>query len=299
MKIAFSTLACPDWTWWEVIEKGAAYGYQGVEIRLLERDTNLPERPEFQENQLAQRRRELSDLEFQVCGLGSSIRFDHTDAHLRMAELETGKVYLHLAKELGAEFVRVFGDVLPAMNQAEQRTQTLGWITEGLQALGELAEPLGLKIVMETHGDFSESNLARNVLQAVESPAVGVLWDTHHPWRFYEEPLAETHERLKPWLMHAHWKDSITQPQPKENAESDEAAKAANSLMSGHRHADYVLFGGGEFPAEECMRLMESAGYDGWHSYEWENMWHPEIEDPEIALPLFPRKLLRLSQSSR
>ncbi len=66
--------------------------------------------------------------------------------------------------------------------------------------------------------------------------------------------------------------------------------------MSGHRHADYVLFGGGEFPAEECLSLLERSGYDGWFSYEWENMWHPEIESPEVALPLFPAKLRRLAQ---
>jgi hypothetical protein len=61
--------------------------------------------------------------------------------------------------------------------------------------------------------------------------------------------------------------------------------------MAGHRHADYVLFGGGEFPATECLGLLLDDGYDGWHSLEWEKMWHPELVDPEVALPLFPGKL--------
>ena len=79
-----------------------------------------------------------------------------------------------------------------------------------------------------------------------------------------------------------------------QDASTQAAAAAAHNLMSGHRHADYVLFGGGEFPADECMRLLEQSGYEGWYSLEWEKMWHPELADPFIALPLFPRKLKQL-----
>ena len=45
----------------------------------------------------------------------------------------------------------------------------------------------------------------------VASPAVGVLWDTHHPWRFLGEKIAETFERLRPWVRHTHFKDSVTE----------------------------------------------------------------------------------------
>ncbi|MDB5390059.1 MAG: sugar phosphate isomerase/epimerase, partial [Planctomycetaceae bacterium] len=77
LRIAFSTLACPDWTWHEILRSGPAYGYDGVEIRLLERDTELLQRPEFQIDQLAERRAELQSARFQVAGLGSSVRFDY------------------------------------------------------------------------------------------------------------------------------------------------------------------------------------------------------------------------------
>jgi len=42
LKIAFSTLSCPDWSWPEIVAQGAACGYQGVEVRLLERETDPP-----------------------------------------------------------------------------------------------------------------------------------------------------------------------------------------------------------------------------------------------------------------
>jgi sugar phosphate isomerase/epimerase len=111
---------------------------------------------------------------------------------------------------------------------------------------------------------------------------------------FQGEDLAETFERLRPWVRHTHWKDSIA---PVERPRSDDeqlAESRASQLMSGHRPANYVLFGGGEFPALECLRLLRSAGYAGWFSLEWERAWHPELEPPEIALPLFPRKLCGL-----
>jgi hypothetical protein len=30
-------------------------------------------------------------------------------------------------------------------------------------------------------------------------------------------------------------------------------------------------------------------GYKGYYSFEWEKVWHPDIEEPEIAFPDFAR----------
>ena len=77
------------------------------------------------------------------------------------------------------------------------------------------------------------------------------------------------------------------------------AKSSAHSLMKGHQYADYVLFGGGEFPILECLELLEEGGYDGWYSYEWEKMWHPELEPPELALPLFAGKIRQFHALTR
>jgi sugar phosphate isomerase/epimerase len=236
-----------------------------------------------------QRRRELDDSGFRVCGLASSVRFDYADAGERDRQVGIGRAYVDMTRALGGEFVRVFGDVLPEPAQADERQTVLGWISDGLQQLGEYAEDQAISILLETHGDFADSRLVAQTLSRVESPAVGVVWDTHHPWRFCGEPLVESFDRLRRWTRHTHWKDSVTIPETPAAGQS--AADLAHQLMSGHRHADYVLFPGGEFPAIECMRLLLAAGYDGWHSLEWEKMWHPDLFGPEIALPLFPPKL--------
>jgi len=141
----------------------------------------------------------------------------------------------------------------------------------------------------------------QQTMQMVRCEAVGVLWDTHHPWRFLGEQPADSVERLRPWIRHTHWKDSVLRPERRagdaDDAEVSQAARQAAALMAGHRHADYVLFGGGEFPAEECLQRLHDCGYDRWYSIEWEKMWHPEIEDAEIVIPLFPRKIRRMYRS--
>ena len=94
--------------------------------------------------------------------------------------------------------------------------------------------------------------------------------------------------------MHTHWKDSVSGNAAPQLTEPTEASDRAHALMSGHRHADYVLFGGGEFPILDCLDLLHNGGYEGWYSYEWEKMWHPELEPPELAFPMFPGKIQRL-----
>lgn len=299
-RIAFSTLGCPDWSWGDVLRFGPSWGYEGVEIRLLQRDTELLARPEFQPSQIAARRRELAQAGLNVCGLASSVRFDSADAAERRRQIDTGRRYCELAAALGAEFVRVFGDVLPEHASPEVRQAAMRQVAEGLDQLGSFAHSLGVQVLIETHGDFADSRVVAETLRQVESGAVGVLWDTHHPWRFVGEELAATLERLQPWVRHTHWKDSVSRAMRRgvneaRQAEMAEAAAAAHRLMTGHRHADYVLFGGGEFPAVDCLRLLREGGYRGWYCLEWEQMWHPELEPPEVALPLFPRKLRELS----
>ncbi len=295
LKISFSTLACPDWTWFDVVQHGPAYGYQGVEVRLLSRETNLLQIADLAPTQRAQRRRELTDAGFKVAGLASSVRFDGRETSERANQLEQGRRYIELAVDLGAEFIRVFGDLLP--EEPIGREAVMQQIADGLRTLGEAAAPTGVQILLETHGDFSASPPAAEVMRRVNHPHVGLVWDTHHPWRFFDEPLAESWERLRPWTRHTHWKDSVRVYEPiPTSAEAVAAAQQASALMGGHRHADYVLFLGGEFPARDCLRLLRESGYTGWYSLEWEKMWHPDLTAPETALPLFPKKMRELAE---
>lgn len=299
--VAFSTLGCPDWSFDKIVARGVEYGYDGVEIRLIERETDLLKRPEFRSPELTTRKRQLADAGFQVCGLSSSVRFEEPDRSIRDAQLATGRAYCDLARELGATFVRVFGDML---RPNEDEIPQLDWIASGLQTLGEYANTVGIDILIETHGDFCRSDKMAALMSRVSSSAVGVLWDTHHPWRFHSETITDTWAALKSWTRHTHWKDSVTRPTQPDTAVSEEvaaqiaeAARQAHATNTGHQHADYALFGGGEFPARDCLRRLLADGYCGWFSLEWEKMWHPQIEVPEVAVRLFPQKFRELLET--
>ena len=46
----------------------------------------------------------------------------------------------------------------------------------------------------------------------------------------------------------------------------------------------YVLTGRGEVPVKKQVQLLAARGYTGSYSFEWEKAWHPEIDEPEVAI---------------
>jgi sugar phosphate isomerase/epimerase len=60
-------------------------------------------------------------------------------------------------------------------------------------------------------------------------------------------------------------------------------------IKDGVRRADgswqLVLLGKGEVPCRAVVELLHREGYQGYIAAEWEKKWHPEIEEPEVALP--------------
>lgn len=51
--LAFSTLACPDWTWEQIVQKAVEYGYQGIELRSVEGEMDLTKAAPFMGSRLA------------------------------------------------------------------------------------------------------------------------------------------------------------------------------------------------------------------------------------------------------
>jgi len=270
-RLAFSTLACPGWSWEEVVGRAVEYGYGGLELRGVEGEMDLPEARPFAGGRASSTRRQLEERGLSIVCLGTSCRFDRPEGDLE--SLDEGRRHIELAAELGAPFIRVFGDGVPeGMTEGEAVSR----VADGLLALGRHAEGTGVEVLIETHGDFSRSALLLEVLQQADHPNVGVLWDVHHPYRFLGEPVPETHGRLEGRVRHVHLKDSS----PKDG---------------GFR---YRLLGEGDVPVGEALRLLDDGGYGGWISFEWEKLWHPEIEDPEVALPAFVRAFRVLGHAS-
>ena len=262
MKLSFSTLGCPDWSLEQVIARAAQWGYDGVEIRGIQGELDLTRAEAFSDRKINDTRRRLVDHGIEICCLGSSSQFHMEDVRERQENVDSARAHVELAERLHVPFVRVFGDRFP---DPYSKAACIDRVGEALQALSRFAGEVGVRIVLETHGDFTLSSDIAAVMKRAESPYVGVLWDTHHPYRTSGESVEITIKQLRPWIWHTHFKDSLP--------EGD-----------GHR---YVLPGQGDVPIPSFVERLRAIGYTGYLSFEWEKRWHPEIEEPEVAFPRY------------
>jgi sugar phosphate isomerase/epimerase len=261
MKTSFSTLACPDWSLAEILRGASTYGYDGVELRVVSRELDLWNLPDFQSRSLSATRTLIEDHNLVVTSMGSSACFHspdveelqrNFDAALRMAEIAAG---------LGAPSIRVFGDRIQSGND---RKHTTARIADSLSWLSERLKHTEIEVWLETHGDFSRSADAEEIFGQLDDLNVGIIWDPANAFeQSGEAPLI--HPRLSSRIRHVHLKD----------------------LKKETPSASYVLTGQGEFPFKTMFASLEGIGFDGFVSFEWKKLWHPELVAPEVALPHF------------
>ena len=260
-RIAFSTLAFPDASLATAVSLGRSYGYDGVELRLVEGELIDP--------RMSQADRTAVKRTVEAAGLPVVA----VDSSIRLTDPEPGpdlRAFLELASEWEAPVVRVFGGGLAEGGPA--RWDGLAAAAQVLEAAAPVAERVGVGIGVETHDSFSASATVAELLSMVDSPAVGAVWDSHHPHRMGERP-DEIYRNIGERLLLAQVKDARREPQRADGWQ-------------------LVLLGDGEVPVREMLTMLAGGGYQGWISVEWEKRWHPEIESPEVALPQH-LKLLR------
>ena len=56
-------------------------------------------------------------------------------------------------------------------------------------------------------------------------------------------------------------------------------------LIRGFEQRVSTLYRDGEVPGRDVLTTLARRCYDGWICVEWEKMWHPEIEEPDVAFP--------------
>jgi len=255
--VAFSTLAFPDATLSSAASLGRRWGYSGIELRLIDGELIDPSMPAADRVRV---KRAVTAAELPVVAVDSSIRLTDDNPGPELHR------FLELASDWESPLVRVFGGALAAADPARQ--QQLQAAARVLESSVPLAERLGVAIGVETHDAFSASSVVAELLAlvdpaAVDSGAVGAVWDSHHPHRMGETP-AEVYANLGSRILLAQVKD-------------------ARRLADGQWRL--VLLGEGEVPVRDMLALLAAGGYPHWISVEWEKRWHPEIEEAEVALP--------------
>jgi sugar phosphate isomerase/epimerase len=161
----------------------------------------------------------------------------------------------------------VFGGKAEADKNPVPSDETKARVAGGLRELGNYAGPRGVTVIIESHDHFTSSATLKDVMNAAGSDHVGLLWDAHHTFATSNEDPEFTVKQLGPWIRHTHLKDSTG---------SGEERK-------------YVLTGRGNVPIQRQIKALQSIGYKGFYCFEWEKVWHPDLEDPEIAIADYAR----------
>ena len=251
MKLAFSTLGCPDWSLKHAAEQARELGFQAIEIRgvknCLRADTIEELRPENRSDAL-RRARECGIV---FCSLDSSASFHEADK--RKENTEEAISTVKLASACGIPYVRVFGNNL--VSGCENRE--IADIAAQIRELCEEARAFHVDILLEVHGDFNNSDRILKTAAGVNSDHFGIVWDIMHsredPVRFWE--------RTRHLIRHVHVKDCV-------------GTTLCNT-------------GEGALPITQIVRMLEKDGYNGYYSLEWEKRWHPELRAPEEEFPSF------------
>ena len=107
MKLSFSTLACPGYTWPEIYSFAKDFGFHGIEVRGLGDDIFSVRSPFLPEN-ITETKATLRRLKLEICCLSSGCALRFPDKHEEtIAELTR---YIETAKALGVPYIRVLGD---------------------------------------------------------------------------------------------------------------------------------------------------------------------------------------------
>ena len=269
MPLAFSTLGCPDWDFKKITDFARQHNYTGIELRGLKREINLTKCPEFSNTKnIESTLRVMKDKKLQFVDLGSGCTLHFAESADREKNIAEGKAYIDLAQQLNCPNVRVFPNLLP---KDRDKDETMEFIVKGLLELGNYAKASKVMVLMETHGDLVWTHDIEKIMKDATHSNVGLVWDPCNMWTITKEPPSEMYKLLKRYIHHTHIKDA--------------------KLVDGK--PQYVRLGQGEVPIFEAVDALSKGGYKGFYSFEWEKLWHPELEAPETALADYPVAMKR------
>lgn len=257
MKLSFSTLGCPDWTFAEIFAVIKDLRYDGVEVRGIADEIYAPNIGVFADSQIKATKDKLSGAGLEIPVLTSGAYLIGND-NIEASVKETMD-YIDLAAKLGTPYVRMMGEKTP---DPVIKDIDLDDVRKKYTELCRYAFDNGVKLLIETNGCFADTKRLAEFYTSIDSEGKGILWDIHHPVRYFNETPTETAANIGRFVRHVHVKDSVV---------------GTNGKLT------YMLTGYGSIPVDDCIRVLNLLGYDGYLSYEWVKRWSRDLADPGIA----------------
>lgn len=152
----------------------------------------------------------------------------------------------HLARHLDAAAALGARHVHTCTRVDRPHAELIDATVADLRAIAPIAEDRGVPVLLENHEEFTGAEVAR-ILEAVDHPYVGALYDYGNSMPLHEDPL-EALDAMLPWTRAAHMKDHV--------------------VMGGRVCG--VTLGEGRLPVVEITRRLAAAGMT---RIAFENVW--------------------------
>lgn len=261
MKLAFSTVCCPEWDWQRCADYAGRYGFDGVELRITREDSQkLP----HYDGTL--RYPETSPLSSPLSP--SPILLATGVCLAEQRDTEDGLSLLETARELGISMLRIMITAAPNPTVVDLTAAAMAYRKLFLEG-----RKIGVCVLIETSGALSDSGEMNRFLLLADCGGE-VLWDIHNTFRYCGEQPQETFQRLKGRIGYVHVKDS---------------------QLAGKR-VEHCLAGTGDIPIDQAVRLLLENGYDGFFSCEWVRRWNPLLSPPWVVLPEFVKTMQAIAK---
>lgn len=263
IKLAFSTVACPEWTLEEVARKAQEMGYPGVELRTLGAgSTTLASDPALTDPAKASRIFKDAGIE-PVC-LSTSIAINHKSESDSRAAAWEALESLRLAASIGCSFVRFFGyEVKPG----DSRQSAMQSIAHYVGTLLDEAGRLGVQVLLENGGSFNKAKEWWWLFNIVDHPMLGLCWNVANAAADGEPP-------------------SVSVPTLNQRIR---LAKVKDTLVG--EGSGFVPLGEGTVGIPHFVRRLIGIGYEGYITVEWDRAWLPSLAPADEYLPDAKKRL--------
>ncbi len=174
MKLSMLTFnIAQEWTLEQIIQMCRKWGYAAIEFRAelkhkhgVELDATPEQRKEV--------KYKLEDAYLAASGVGTSCVFENPDPAERQKMIDRAKRFIELARDIDAPHVRVFGNVIP---KGVDRDECVKYVGESLRVLGEFADPMGVNVGLEMHGQFNFWKYALRAVEIADHPRIAIVYN--------------------------------------------------------------------------------------------------------------------------
>lgn len=267
MKLSFSTKGWHGKNFAELCSLAKDLRFSGIELHNVRNELFTTSDSAFRDYSTVATLRDLYELKLSIPCIDSIC--DPADPAQNQSAMDELTECIRVAGNFHIPYIR-----LHASAHGEDDMNIMqAFLTELLPK----AEAVGVTLLLETSGLFSNTKVLREFLNTFACDSLAALWDMYSSYFVAGEEPESTIENLGAYVKHIHIKDAATTP----------------------GGIQYCLMGEGELPIHGFIAALRSVNYDGFISLEWDPKWCEEIDDMEIILSQFENYMSQFSDTSK